>query len=130
LRRAALGLVFLAFLFLPQTAQASAPAWACPQRATGPTSVKALIRCVAPRVGVSTSMALFIANRESGYRPWARNPHSSASGVYQVVSGTWRGFVSRYRWGNKIGTSVFDGRANVILSLRAARRGGWGPWGF
>lgn len=104
-------------------------ATACPQPATGPSSVVALIECVAPKLGVSTSEALYIARRESRYRPWAKNPSSSASGVYQVVSGTWSAFVSRYRYGHLVGTNVFDGRANVILSLRAVKRGGWGPWG-
>jgi soluble lytic murein transglycosylase-like protein len=102
---------------------------ACPQEAHTPTSVVALIRCAAPRLGVSTSKAMFIARRESRYKPWARNPRSSASGVYQVVSGTWRYFVSHLRYGHRIGTSAFDGRANVILSLRYVRAHGWQPWG-
>ncbi len=101
----------------------------CPQNARTPQSVEALIKCAAPRLEISTSKALYIAWRESHFEPWAKNPNSTASGVYQVVSGTWAEFVSRYRYGTRVGTSVFSGRDNVILSLRAVRHAGWGPWG-
>jgi hypothetical protein len=79
-------------------------------------------------MGVSTTKALAIAYRESHYQPGAKNPRSSAAGVFQVVSGTWRYFVGHFRWGHRVGTSVYDGRANVILSLRYVRARGWGPW--
>jgi soluble lytic murein transglycosylase-like protein len=80
-------------------------------------------------LGVSTDHALYIAHRESRFQPWAKNPNSTASGVFQVVSGTWQGFVSRYRYGHLVSAYVFDGRANVILSLRYVKHNGWSPWG-
>lgn len=128
MRRAAL--VLIAVLLLPLPALASGHvARDCPQAATNADGVRALIRCAAPKLGVSTSKALYIAWRESRYNPHADNPSSSAAGVFQVVSGTWAYFVSHYRWGNRVGTSVYDGRANVILSLRYVHRRGWSPWG-
>lgn len=124
--------VFLvALLVLPSPASASTPHVAkdCPQAATNPDGVKALIRCAAPKLGVSTSKALYIAWRESHYQPHAKNPHSSARGVFQVIDSTWRYFLSHFRWGHQVGTWVEDGRANVILSLRYVKRNGWSPWG-
>ena len=37
------------------------------------------------------SQALWIASRESGCDPNAKNPYSSASGIFQLVSGWWAG---------------------------------------
>ncbi len=119
----------LAALALTALLHHTNPAAVCTQQAKTPEGVVALIRCAAPKLGVSTDHALYIAHRESHYEPWAKNPSSSASGVFQVVSGTWRGFVSRYRYGHLVGTNVFSGRDNVILSLRAVKHAGWGPWG-
>jgi soluble lytic murein transglycosylase-like protein len=123
-----LGVFLTALLLVPTEASASTSAVDCPQEARSPSGVKALIQCAAPKMGVSTTKALAIAYRESHYQPGAKNPRSSAAGVFQVVSGTWRYFVGHFRWGHRVGTSVYDGRANVILSLRYVRARGWGPW--
>lgn len=128
MRRAAL--LLIAVLLLPLPASASGAAQACTQKAATAAGVKALILCAAPRLGVSTSKALAIAWRESRYQPRAHNPSSSACGAFQVVSGTWRYFVGRYVYGHSLGVlSCENGRANVFLSLRAVRHGGWSPWG-
>lgn len=129
MRRAAV--VLAALLLLPSTATASTPHVArdCPQLARSAAGVKALIRCAAPKLGVSTSKALSVAWRESHYQPNARNSRSSACGVYQFVSGTWRYVVHRYLWGHRLGAAVCtNGRANVVLALRYVARSGWGPW--
>jgi len=117
--------------FLPATsASAASAAQVCTQPAKHPAGVKALIQCVAPRLGVSTSKALSIAWRESHYQPGAQNPYSSACGVYQFVSGTWSAVVRLYLYGHALGpVSCTNGRMNVFLAMRYVRHGGWGPWG-
>jgi len=69
---------------------------------------------------------------ESGFNEYADNPVSSASGVGQVLDSTWDGWTAGFRrfmrrW--SLGDSVWNGRANAILSVRVAA-GGWGPWEY
>lgn len=123
-------LLLIVALLIPTTANAGTAAKDCQQKATTTYGVRSLIRCAAPRLGVSTSKALYIAWRESHDQPWAQNSHSSACGVYQFVSGTWRYVVGRFVYGHSLGTlACTNGRASVILALRYVRAGGWGPWG-
>ena len=51
--------------------------------------VFALIVKLSKEYGVDTKTALRIAKCESGFRAEARNPNSTATGVYQWLSGTW-----------------------------------------
>lgn len=46
------------------------------------------------RVGLS-GIAACIAKYESGGNPRAQNPHSSASGLFQFIDGTWRAITGR-----------------------------------
>ena len=71
-------------------------------------------------------MALCVAARESNFNPYARNPHSSAAGVFQWVSGSWGTYSWRYGFG---GSSVFNAYANISVAAHAVANGGWGPWG-
>lgn len=131
----ALALCLLATLVLvaPGVARANV-AVDCTGRALVPAGVRSLIRCVAPKLDVSTSKALHVAWRESRDRPGETNHHgSSACGVYQIVSGTWPS-VAHFDYGPLIDSTPFhwqckDGRANVILALRYVAHRGWGPWG-
>lgn len=86
-------------------------------------------------VAGGTYYARAIAERESGFWPWAQNPSSLCSGLYQHVLSLWPGraqaflrrdWFSPWRWSR--GISVFDARANVLVSIRMAHAGGWGPW--
>jgi hypothetical protein len=72
-----------------------------------------------------------IAERESHMWPWAQNPSSLCSGVYQHVLSLWEGRVAKFwnpAWFWRF-PSVFNARANVIVSIRMAHTSGWGPWG-
>lgn len=104
----------------------------CTQKAQGPSSVVALIKCVTTHLYVpgGTSKALYIAYRESHYQPWVHNPRSSACGVYQFVTGTWNSVVRTYLYGHALGSIYCEnGRMNTFLALRYAHYHGWGPWG-
>jgi hypothetical protein len=76
-----------------------------------------------------------IAERESGDWPWAVNESSGCVGLFQHVASMWpgrarfylhRGWFSRWAWDR--GISPFSARANVLVSIRMAHSGGWGPW--
>jgi hypothetical protein len=71
-----------------------------------------------------------IAERESHMWPWALNTSSGCAGLYQHVQSLWAGRVAAYwnpAWFWRV-PSVFNARANVIVSIRMAHSGGWGPW--
>jgi hypothetical protein len=57
---------------------------------------KAVVKKKTPvkRVGLS-GIAACIAKYESGGNPRAENPHSSASGLFQFIDGTWRAVTGR-----------------------------------
>lgn len=83
--------------------------------------------------GVST--AIEIAWCESGMNSRAKNSWSSASGIYQIVAGTWRSWWSaivdaRPAWQRawRLKPSVFNARSNVIVAVIHAHRYGWGAW--
>lgn len=83
---------------ITQTAQAQTPEPAmeevdlCSLEAVvcdGEETPEQIIRRLAPQYGVSTETALRIAKCESGLDPNAKNPKSSATGIYQWLTGTW-----------------------------------------
>lgn len=97
--------------------------------------VKATIRCATDHYQVAggTRKALCVARHESGFEATANNTRSTALGVYQVLVDTWSGWHGhlRSRWwhrGWELSHSRLNARANVIVSIRIAHAGGWGPW--
>jgi hypothetical protein len=94
--------------------------------------VKLTIRCAAHKFGVSVGKALHIADRESSFYQFAKNPYSSAAGIYQHIQSYWygrvRSFIQAVPKYRPIGTSVFNARSNVMVSLHMARSS-WSPWG-
>lgn len=87
--------------------------------------VKKLIRCAASHHGVSTTKALYIAWRESRYRPSAYNAAGGAAGIYQHLLKYWPQRAEDYGFKN---WSAFNARANIMVTMRMVRRHGWGPW--
>lgn len=55
-------------------------------------SVQEKIIDYAEKYGVDRDTALRIANCESGYKPDAKNPNSSATGIYQFIDSTWNNY--------------------------------------
>ena len=88
--------------------------------------LKRLIRCAARRweVAGGPDKAVSVARCESRFDPRAYNSNGYA-GVYQQATRYWRTRASAYGFRDY---SVFNGRANVVVSVRMAHRGGWGPW--
>ena len=52
-------------------------------------SPQEIIAEVANREGIPVSVMLAIADAESDFNPNAKNPHSTATGVFQFLIGTW-----------------------------------------
>ncbi len=73
--------------------------------------------------GPYANSALAVARCESGFNPNAKNPSSSASGVFQFLSGTWR--TTSYA-----GYSPFNAWANIQAAHQVFVRDGysWREW--
>jgi hypothetical protein len=91
----------------------------------GRQEVMALIRCAARHFDVSVSTALYVADRESNFQPRAFNSGSCAQGLFQHLCRYWPDRASDYGYR---GWSAFNGRANVMVTMKMVRRYGWGPW--
>jgi hypothetical protein len=63
--------------------------------------------------GIDSATPLCIARLESGYNQFSKNRSSTASGVFQYLSSTWR-----YTDEGKIGKNVFDADANVKAAVK------------
>lgn len=88
--------------------------------------VKKLITCSARRWGVNPQTALWVADRESDFRPNAFNSSSCAKGVFQHLCRYWDGRAYAYGFKDR---SAFNARANIIVTMKMVRRYGWSPWG-
>jgi hypothetical protein len=92
----------------------------------GRREIKRLIRCSARRWHVpgGAHKAIVVVRRESRFHPRAYNP-AGYKGLFQQSVRYWRARARRYGFP---GWSAYNGRANVIVSIRMVHRGGWGPW--
>jgi hypothetical protein len=88
--------------------------------------VRQLIGCAASHFGVEREKALYIAWRESRYRPSAYNPGGDAAGIYQHLLKYWPGRAETFGFEDR---SAFNARANIFVTMRMVRRYGWAPWG-
>lgn len=76
---------------------------------------------------VDSSLALNIAKCESKLNPLAKNPYSSAEGVYQFLDGTWDHYGKKH-WGVMSTRSKLDGADNVELALWVMGNFGTHDW--
>lgn len=87
-------------------------------------AVKALIIKYSQQYGIDSAVPLCIAYYESGYNPSSKNKTSSASGVFQYLTGTWKGTDE-----GRAGLSVFDADSNVKAAVKyMASRKSTQPW--
>lgn len=82
-----------------------------------------LINVYSSIYNIAPVIPLKIAKCESGYRWDAKNKHSTASGVFQYIRGTWANTPE-----GKAGTSVFNAEANVKAAVRHIATHGTQPW--
>lgn len=93
--------------------------------------VQKLIRCAVDHFPTSLTTALYVAKRESGFEHWVYNG-ICCGGVYQHHLSYWSSRVKAYNAAVGKKMRVKDewrnGRSNVLVAIRMAHRGGWGPW--
>lgn len=75
--------------------------------------------------GVDSQLATAIATCESQLKPWARNSHSTAKGIYQFIDGSWKGY-SAMKWGEE--RDVLSAKNNIELGVWVLSIEGSGPW--
>jgi len=75
--------------------------------------VQQLIRDYSAQYGINPETPLCIARNESGFNQFSKNKSSTASGVFQYLSGTWRSTDE-----GRIGLNVFDADANVKAAVK------------
>ncbi len=109
--------------------------------------MRALIRCAFTRFGIPEEIdtAFVIAQRESGFNPWAKNPNEAAAcrpwsetsygscGIYQELSRFHSTRVRAYlreRWFPRTWPEVpiLQARANVLIAALMVRARGWCDW--
>jgi Transglycosylase SLT domain len=77
------------------------------------------ISAAADKTGMPLATLLAFGDIESGFNPNAKNPKSSAGGLFQFINGTWDGMVRQY--GNKYnvsGDQKYDANANAIMGAQ------------
>jgi hypothetical protein len=93
----------------------------------GPWHIRKLIRCAANRWDSpgGPDKAIAVAVCESELRPRAYNPNGYA-GLFQQATRYWPGRADAYGVPDR---SVFNGRANIIVSVRMAKvLRSWSAW--
>lgn len=89
------------------------------------TTPQMMVVQYAQSYGVSPSLALAIATCESQLKPWARNAHSTAKGLFQFLDSSWEGF-SREKWG--FIPDPLNPRYNAELGAYVLKEYGTTPW--
>lgn len=82
------------------------------------THQAAIVEAAAERVDVDYVALITTAAIESRGNPKAKNPNSSAAGLFQFVDRTWRVYIKRYgsRYGFNHRTSKHNPRANALMA--------------
>lgn len=81
------------------------------------------IRDVGEDLGVSNQdimTMIRVAKCESGLRPEAKNPNSTATGIFQIIIGTWDG--------NKCEGERWDFQDNIKCAYKLYQSRGFQPW--
>ena len=90
-----------------------------------PSEIRAIIVAAAEKYGVNADTLLRVAFCESRYDPLAYNGILGASGLFQIIPGTWRANSAAAGYG---GASVFDPVANANVAAWMFSRGQAGQW--
>ena len=94
------------------------------QRDYGQGEIQDLIRRSSAQYGIDPETPLCIAKKESGFNPNSANKSSSARGVFQYLSSTWKATDE-----GKAGYSVYDPEQNIKAAIKyMASRGNAKPW--
>ncbi len=75
--------------------------------------VQQLIVDYSAQYGINPATPLCIARHESGYNQFSKNRRSTASGVFQFLTSTWK-----HTDEGKVGMKIFDADANVKAAVK------------
>lgn len=93
--------------------------------------VRATIRCAVRHWHVNEHIAMCVARAESGFFYKAHSPTNDL-GVYQHHAPYWPGRQNKFDRHRpllrNIKESPYNARSNVLVAIRMAHAGGWGPW--
>lgn len=87
------------------------------------TQTLACIHRAALHWNVPYSSMRYIAHRESRYQAYAKNPQSTASGLFQFLTSTFYGSWNPYRR-----HSIFSAKYNSLAAAYAIHLGYWSWW--
>ena len=90
-----------------------------------PAEIEAIIRAAAAKYGADAQQLLRVAWCESRYNPSAYNGILGASGLFQIIPGTWAANSQRAGYG---GASVWDPVANANVAAWMFAHGQAGQW--
>lgn len=90
---------------------------------TGVEQWRSLVATYFPAEQVEAALRVMAC--ESGGNPDAKNPTSSASGLFQHLASYWPDRSTRAGWG---GADIFNPEANVAVAAWLQAWGGWGHW--
>ena len=85
------------------------------------------IRYWARFYGVDENLALCLAKNESGFNPLAKNPNSSAGGVFQFIDSTWVSTSVRMDTGFTL-ADKYDAEKNIQAGVWLLKNDGYGHW--
>jgi len=102
------------FIYLAYSVEATTNMADKPQQAEY-TTQDTVYRLLRKYQGVSYELVDNIITCESGYRSYIKNGHSTASGYFQILFGTWYEGLERLGWSNL--TSPFDGERNLEMGI-------------
>jgi hypothetical protein len=108
---------------VPSTAPKPVPTPPAVGRSYSKDEVIQLIKDYSAAYRISSAIPLAIARCESGYNQFSKNKSSTASGVFQYLSSTWRNTPA-----GRQGISVFDADANVKMAVSSIAANGTAPW--
>ncbi len=88
----------------------------------GQSRIENSIDSAAELTGIESDLLRSIAKRESGFNAAAKNPNSTATGVFQITAPTWNQMVDKY--GDSVGVKkgdIKDPEANVLIGALLTR---------
>jgi soluble lytic murein transglycosylase-like protein len=88
-----------------------------------PTTTAGLIAHYGDKWSVDERLMLRIAQAESGLDPGAKNPTSSASGVYQWIASSWKSICQPLGF-----EDVFNASENIECAAMTIKNGGISHW--
>lgn len=91
-------------------------------------TIEEKIEQTAIKFSYSSARAIAIAKAESGLKPEARNSHSTASGLYQFIDGTFKAYcINKFQYAESL-KQKNDPDIQIQCAVRMLSEGGESHW--